>query len=243
MIVYAHRGDNRSNIENTRAAFDSSLALGFRALELDLVRLRDDTVVLYHDDTLERMTGRDIRAVDLDYQEFCEIFPELLSVYDFVNHYGNLGLDLNFEIKDDIRTFELIEPLLALCKGSVVISSFRHDIVDYVRSRGVAGAYLFENRAQIAAAPEVFAEAPRIHIDESLVPILRDLPPREDRELFVYTVNEPAVAQKLKGFPNVTGVYTDNPALIAFDSQMATAVTSELADIAPEQPEQESRVS
>ena len=230
MIVYAHRGDNRSHIENTKAAFDSSLALGFRALELDLVRLRDDTVVLYHDETLTRLSGRDILATDLTYQEFCAIFPELLSVYDFVNYYGRLGLDLNFEIKDDIRTFELIEPLLGLC-DRVVISSFRTEIVD--RARGVVGGYLFDTQEDIDAAPQIFESAPRIHISEKLTPLLREVPVRAGLEIFVYTVNEPAVAQKLSSLPCVAGIFTDNPALVAFDAAMPAAV---LAEIEPEAP-------
>ncbi|MEQ9363187.1 MAG: glycerophosphodiester phosphodiesterase family protein [Leptospirales bacterium] len=232
------------------AAFDSSLALGFRALELDLVRLVDDTVVLYHDDTLDRLSGRGVNAADLNYQEFCEIFPELLSVYDFVNHYGNLGLDINFEIKDDIRTFELIEPLLDLCDGRVVVSSFRGEIVDHARSRGVVGGYLFESHAEIEAAAHTFESAPRIHIDESLTPLLRELPARDDREIYVYTVNEAAVAQKLKGLGpgKVAGIYTDNPALVAFDSRMVAVVGEtalELADAVPvaEAIEQTARVS
>ncbi|MCR9145290.1 MAG: hypothetical protein NXI24_23830 [bacterium] len=232
MIVYAHRGDNRSQLENTKAAFDSSLASGFRALELDLVRLVDDTVVLYHDDTLDRLSGRSVNATDLNYQEFCEIFPELLSVYDFVNYYGNLGLDINFEIKDDVRTFELLEPLLALCTGRTVISSFRHDIVDHVRSRGVAGGYLFETTKEIEQARHIFEAAPRIHIDESLAPLLRDLPTDSDREIYVYTVNEATSAQKLKGLGNVSGIYTDNSALVAFDSRLPQLVGAEAAELA-----------
>ena len=250
MIVYAHRGDNRSHVENTKAAFDSSLALGFRALELDLLRLVDDTVVLYHDDTLDRLSNRSVNAADLNYQEFGEIFPELLSVYDFVNYYGNLGLDINFEIKDDFRTFELIEPLLALCSGPVVISSFRHDIVDRVRSRGVCGGYLFETQDDIDASPRIFEEAPRVHIDESLAPLLREMPVAagdKTREIYVYTVNDAAGAQKLKSLGNVAGIYTDNPALVAFDSRtpavVGQAVASELAEIGTATGIQTSRVS
>ena len=242
MIVYAHRGENHSQLENTKAAFDAAVAHGFRALEFDLVRLRDDSVVVFHDDDLKRLAGRDLRPADLNYAEFREVFPQLLSVYEFVTHYGRLGLDLNFEIKDDVRTFELIEPLLGLC-DSAVISSFHHEIVDHARARGVAGAYLFDTEADIAAAHDTFVSAPRIHIDTALVPRLTELPPwlpsaaaadAAGREIFVFTINTPADAFQLlteaeaAGHP-VAGFYTDTAELAPFDSQYAARALHGLA--------------
>lgn len=229
MIVYAHRGENHSQLENTKAAFDSAIAHGFRALEFDLVRLRDDSVVVFHDDTLQRLAGLDLRAADLNYAEFREVFPQLLSVYEFVTHYGRLGLDLNFEIKDDVRTFELIEPLLGLC-DSAVISSFKHEIVDHARGRGFAGGYLFDTRAEVAAAHDTFVSAPRIHVATELLPMLDELPARigtgADREVYVFTINSPQLAEQLiarsqESASAIAGFYTDTAELVRFDSQLA----------------------
>lgn len=233
MIVYAHRGENQSQLENTKAAFDSAIAHGFRALEFDLVRLRDDSVVVFHDETLQRLAGQDLRAADLNYAEFREAFPQLLSVYEFVTHYGRLGLDLNFEIKDDVRTFELIEPLLGLC-DSAVISSFRHEIVDHARGRGFHGGYLFDTVADVAAANDTFINSPRIHISTELLPMLDELPAgivaasdptgeASGRQIYVYTVNTPQMAEQLvaraaESGQAISGFYTDTAGLVRFDS-------------------------
>jgi glycerophosphoryl diester phosphodiesterase len=56
-LVYAHRGGAALRPENTIAAFDHGLAVGADGLELDVHLARDGTVVVHHDDTLERTTN------------------------------------------------------------------------------------------------------------------------------------------------------------------------------------------
>jgi len=55
--VYAHRGGAALRPENTIAAFDHGLALGADGLEFDVHLSRDGTVVVHHDETLERTTS------------------------------------------------------------------------------------------------------------------------------------------------------------------------------------------
>ena len=55
----AHRGLHSENApENSLAAFSSAIENGY-AIELDVRMLSDGTVVVFHDETLGRMTGRD----------------------------------------------------------------------------------------------------------------------------------------------------------------------------------------
>ena len=56
-LVYAHRGGAALRPENTFEAFDHGLALGADGLEFDVRLTRDGTVVVYHDDTLDRTTN------------------------------------------------------------------------------------------------------------------------------------------------------------------------------------------
>jgi glycerophosphoryl diester phosphodiesterase len=55
--VYAHRGGAALRPENTISAFDHGLSCGADGLELDVHLARDGTVVVHHDDTLERTTN------------------------------------------------------------------------------------------------------------------------------------------------------------------------------------------
>lgn len=58
MFVVAHRGASGSAPEHTFPAYDLALAAGADALELDVHMTRDGELVVLHDATLDRVTGR-----------------------------------------------------------------------------------------------------------------------------------------------------------------------------------------
>lgn len=53
----AHRGFSREGLENSMAAFRAAVDLGFRYLETDVHTTSDGVPHLFHDSTLERVTG------------------------------------------------------------------------------------------------------------------------------------------------------------------------------------------
>jgi glycerophosphoryl diester phosphodiesterase len=55
--ILAHRGNSSAAPENTLASFDAALTAGADAIEVDLRRTADGTVVVIHDDSLERTTN------------------------------------------------------------------------------------------------------------------------------------------------------------------------------------------
>jgi glycerophosphoryl diester phosphodiesterase len=55
--LVAHRGGSLLAPENTLLAFDRALALGADVIETDVRRTRDGAVVVFHDETTERITG------------------------------------------------------------------------------------------------------------------------------------------------------------------------------------------
>ena len=64
--IVAHRGASALAPENTLAAFRRAQALGVLAIETDIRLSRDGGLILSHDETLLRLTGRDERTTDLD---------------------------------------------------------------------------------------------------------------------------------------------------------------------------------
>src|SRR5262249_42375520 len=67
--VWAHRGDSAHEMENTMAAFDAARAAGADGIELDVQLDRDGTVVVFHDDTLDRLVGRPGKITELSATE------------------------------------------------------------------------------------------------------------------------------------------------------------------------------
>lgn len=68
-IAFAHRGGSLEVEENTMAAFAHAVALGYSHVETDVQATRDGVAVIFHDDTLERMTGEKVRVGALDWAE------------------------------------------------------------------------------------------------------------------------------------------------------------------------------
>lgn len=87
----SHRGQTPGNVENTIGAFRAALAAGADILESDVHVTRDGVAVLFHDDTLERLTGdpraisalswAQLRTIDLGSGEGVPTLEETLSVF------------------------------------------------------------------------------------------------------------------------------------------------------------------
>lgn len=130
--VIAHRGvyDNKTIFENSIQAFKKALEFNL-PIELDIHLLKDNTLVVFHDDNLKRMINKDIKVKDCTYEQLNNyIFenkkfkvPTLLEVLNIVK--GKVFLDI--EIKDDgnyKKTCEELTKLLDVYKGNFIIKSF-----------------------------------------------------------------------------------------------------------------------
>jgi len=67
--VIAHRGIWREAPENSLRAIKAAIAGGYDVVEIDVRRSADGKLFLCHDDTLERMTGRDAAVEELGASE------------------------------------------------------------------------------------------------------------------------------------------------------------------------------
>nr|WP_314257421.1 glycerophosphodiester phosphodiesterase family protein [uncultured Devosia sp.] len=106
----AHRGASAVAPENTSAAFRAAAEQGARWVELDVALLGDDTLVVIHDDSVDRttsgqgalgdLTAADVATLDagswFDPRFSDERLPKLEQVIGLL---GELGLSANIEIK------------------------------------------------------------------------------------------------------------------------------------------------
>ncbi len=72
-LAFAHRGGTSSEhgrrFENSMAAFEAAVGLGYRYLETDAHVTRDGTLLAFHDTTLDRTTDRTGVVTDMTYDE------------------------------------------------------------------------------------------------------------------------------------------------------------------------------
>ncbi len=139
---YAHRGlhtEDKSIPENSLAAFEAAASLGY-GIELDVQLSKDGEVVVFHDDTLNRVCDVDARVDSRTLEELKELslcgteerIPTFKEVLDLVDGRGPLIV----EIKTTPKRKELCEKTLALLreyKGVYCIESFDPFVVAWFR--------------------------------------------------------------------------------------------------------------
>jgi len=68
-VAVAHRGEPIGHRENTLTALAAALRAGADVIEIDVKVTADGTVVLLHDDTLDRLWNRSVDVTDLTYTQ------------------------------------------------------------------------------------------------------------------------------------------------------------------------------
>lgn len=137
----AHRGFHdigRGIVENTLAAAEAAVAKSF-SIECDVLLSADGEVVVFHDDTLERLTtgsGRvdrktmaELRALPM--RGGGDHIPSLADLLDLVAGRVGLVIELksDFPRHADDRLVERVAALLAPYDGPVVTKSFDPELV------------------------------------------------------------------------------------------------------------------
>ena len=126
-IAFAHRGASARYPENTMAAFAAAVKLGFRYVETDVHLTRDNVLIAFHDDRLDRVThhrGRiaetdwaDIREARVDGTEPIPLFTDLLDTWP--------TLRINVDPKTDAAVGPLIDVIReAKAADRVCLGSF-----------------------------------------------------------------------------------------------------------------------
>ena len=116
-VDYAHRGywntndpgeENRP--ENSLAAFKAAVEHGY-GIELDVHRTRDGALVVHHDDSLKRLTGKDIRIAQSTLKEVraCKL-PNGEAVPTFDEALKTIGgrVPLVVEVKVESKNHDLL---------------------------------------------------------------------------------------------------------------------------------------
>ena len=132
-INYAHRGASEYAPENTMISFDTGVFMGANGIETDVQRTRDGVLVLFHDDTLARVTGESGAISDYTWEELRafrvkkgELSDRIVRLDDFLDRFGwrNLTFAIELKVQD---TEEDVAALLReyQAEEKAVITSFR----------------------------------------------------------------------------------------------------------------------
>ncbi|ODT66682.1 MAG: glycerophosphoryl diester phosphodiesterase [Pelagibacterium sp. SCN 63-23] len=232
--VQAHRGASAVAPENTIAAFRAAAEQGARWVELDVALLADDTLVVIHDDSVDRttsgkgtlgaLTHADVAVLDAG-SWFDGTFAgeRLPTLADAIKALGELGLSANVEIKQHKHhksLDQLVEAVQADIrkrgpKTEIMISSFdpealkaMHRLEPDLEMAMLYGRPPDDWQAQIAAIP-----ATTIHMHYKALSIgLLEETSKRGIKVRAWTCNNPVELVSFWG-SGLTGVITDNPQL------------------------------
>jgi len=126
-IALAHRGASNDLPENTMAAFECAVDLGYRYIETDVHATRDGVLIAFHDDRLDRVTRHSGLISELDWSEIKKARVEdsepVPLLEDLLTRWPELRI--NLDPKSDATVAPLIEMLKKLdAVDRVCIGSF-----------------------------------------------------------------------------------------------------------------------
>jgi len=134
-VNFAHRGASEYTPENTLLAFTLGIYMGANGIETDVQLTKDGELVLFHDDTLKRVTGEEGSIGDYTFDELQEFFvtkneycDKILKFEDFLKHFSFRDITFAIELKQRGTAKKTIDLLNKYnLRKKTVLTSFSFD--------------------------------------------------------------------------------------------------------------------
>lgn len=227
-VLIAHRGAAADAPENTIAAFELALEQGADGLDLDVHLSADEHPVVIHDFTLERTTDgagpvgalrvRELKRLDAGgwrdrrfggqrvqtLQEVFERFRDRTRFWLELKGGSALYPGLEERVVSTIEIYDVVDRVLVQCFDPVTLATVR-SLNPEIRVGALVARDPLDPALLRPDAPDAICPAIGM-CSEDLVGAIR----RAARDCYVWTVNEPALVDRLVGW-GVSGIITDRP--------------------------------
>jgi glycerophosphoryl diester phosphodiesterase len=224
-IVVAHRGASRAAPENTLASMKKAVEFGADYAECDVFQTKDGEIVLFHDEEMERTTGKEGMIWDYTLAELKEMevgswfreefrgepIPTLHEVVQLVKG----KIKLNIEIKISGSDPDIAQKVVDIIRSEGIerecmVTSFEKPVIEKVKKidPDLITGFIFdeEHPPDIFEGNWEYVCSKRNIVDEEFVQQAK----QKGKKIFVWTVNYPAEMKKLIAL-GVDGIITDVP--------------------------------
>lgn len=216
-LVLAHRGGLGLAPEHSMVALDNSYKLGVDGFEIDLRLTKDEEIVLFHDDSIDRTsdgiglikdyTLEELKKFNFGYhfQDFDGNYPyrdgkvEIVTLREVFEKYPNMYI--NMDIKDSPDTYEgslmpsklwrLIEEYNA--ETRVVVTSFYSEQIDrfnlYAQNKVALGAGESDVKKAYTAFTSQFGHLYQPKVDVFQIPVKSKRLPLDSPRFISYLAN------------------------------------------------------
>jgi glycerophosphoryl diester phosphodiesterase len=142
----AHRGwHGDGRIENSLSAARAAVAAGF-AIECDVQRSADGEAIVFHDDSLERLTQAQGRIADYSATRLAALrlgrsadpIPTLTQLLELIAGRVPLICEIKSGFEGDMRLAARAAEIVAGYDGPLAFKSFDPDVVGFLRESGSA---------------------------------------------------------------------------------------------------------
>jgi glycerophosphoryl diester phosphodiesterase len=142
-VVYAHRGASEYYPENTLSSFYAGVDMGANGIENDVQKTKDGVLVVFHDDTLDRVTDGSGSISDYTYRELLEFTvknekygrsDKIMTFDEFLKYFGWRELTLAVELKQYGIAGDVIDMIDSYgVRDKVIITSFKYEELQAAR--------------------------------------------------------------------------------------------------------------
>jgi glycerophosphoryl diester phosphodiesterase len=231
-VAMAHRGGAIEHLENTLPAFQACVDMGYRYIETDVRVTADGVLVVFHDPTLERVTGRTGRIESLTWTEVSTARiggrEPILRLEDLLGAWPDVRFNLDIKaagvLAPLVRTVRRLKIADRICLGSFSDARiaaarrlFGPSVCTALGPRGVAALRLSSYSPRAAGLVRIqagVAQVPlqlggRALVDERFLAAAH----ARDLQVHVWTVDTEEETTTMLDL-GVDGVMTDRPAML-----------------------------
>ena len=220
----AHRGYIYKGVENSIEALEGAAEVGANYVELDILLTKDNKFVVIHDYNLKRLAGVNKQVKDMNYDEVVglpikqgDYTSKIPSLEEFVNKAKDLNMKLVIELKPhggepsnyvDI----LIEEIKKLKLENYKFMSLNSKVMEELETKA-------PNLETGYVIPLQFGNFNQSNVDFFVIEDfsyrdrLVEQAKKQNKKVFVWTINDPALITKYLQSP-AEGIITDEPELV-----------------------------
>ena len=139
MINYAHRGASEYAPENTLSSFYLGLLQGANGIETDVSITKDGELILFHDDTLDRVTDHKGKVCDYTLEELKNVkvfgnsvsgfYDRIVTLREFLEKFSCYKIHFAIELKDagvEAGTLALLKEFGVMDRATITSFHFEY---------------------------------------------------------------------------------------------------------------------
>ena len=220
----AHRGYVAKGVENSIEALEGAAEVGADYVEFDIILTKDNKFVVMHDYNLKRLAGLNKRVQDMNFNEVVgltikqgDFTSKIPSLEEFVNKAKELNMNLVIELKPHgAEPSNYIDILIGEIKRlkleNYKFMSLNSKVMEELETK-------VPNLETGYVIPLQFGNFHHSNVDFFVIEDfsyrdrLVEQARKENKQVFVWTINDPALITKYLQSP-ADGIITDEPEIV-----------------------------